>query len=69
MSAAWSAALAEAESAARASLHSLLQERSRVDSERAALDDLRGALQPDARGRSPRGNTDALRRLVENRPL
>ena len=33
------------------------------------LDDLRGALQPDARGRSPRGNTDALRRLVENRPL
>jgi hypothetical protein len=29
-------------------------------------DDIRGALQPDARGRSPRGNTDALRRLMEN---
>jgi hypothetical protein len=33
------------------------------------LDDLRGALQPDTRGRSPRGNTDALRRLVENGAL
>lgn len=30
------------------------------------LDDLRGALQPDARGRSPRGNTAALQRLVDN---
>ena len=29
-------------------------------------EDIRGALQPDARGRSPRGNTDALRRLMEN---
>jgi hypothetical protein len=29
-------------------------------------DDIRGALQPDARGRSPRGDTDALRRLMEN---
>jgi len=33
------------------------------------LDDMRGALQPDARGRSPRGNTSALRRLVENGAL
>ena len=33
------------------------------------LDDLRGALQPDARGRSPRGNALALRRLVENGTL
>lgn len=32
------------------------------------LDDIRGALQPDARGRSPRGDTDALRRLIENTP-
>jgi hypothetical protein len=32
-------------------------------------DDIRGALQPDARGRSPRGNIDALRRLIENTPL
>ena len=31
-------------------------------------DDIRGALQPDARGRSPRGNTQALRRLMENMP-
>jgi hypothetical protein len=29
------------------------------------LDDLRGALRPDARGRTPRGDIDALRRLVE----
>jgi len=29
-------------------------------------DDIRGALQPDARGRSPRGDTDALRRLMDN---
>ena len=29
-------------------------------------DDIRGALQPDARGRSPRGDADALRRLMEN---
>jgi hypothetical protein len=33
------------------------------------LDDLRGALQPDARGRKPRGDTAALRRLVENSTL
>ena len=32
-------------------------------------DDIRGALQPDARGRSPRGDADALRRLMENTPL
>lgn len=32
-------------------------------------DDIRGALQPDARGRSPRGDADALRRLMENMPL
>ena len=32
------------------------------------IDDIRGALQPDARGRSPRGDTDALRRLIENTP-
>jgi hypothetical protein len=32
-------------------------------------DDIRGALQPDARGRRPRGNADALRRLIENTPL
>ena len=31
-------------------------------------DDIRGALQPDARGRSPRGDADALRRLMENMP-
>lgn len=29
------------------------------------LDDLRGALKPDAQGRAPRGNLAALRRLVE----
>jgi hypothetical protein len=28
------------------------------------LDDLRGALKPDARGRTPRGSTEALRRLL-----
>ncbi len=32
-------------------------------------DDIRGALQPDARGRRPRGDADALRRLMENTPL
>jgi len=30
------------------------------------LNDIRGALQPDARGRSPRGDAAALRRLMEN---
>lgn len=29
------------------------------------LDDLRGALRPDARGRTPRGDTAAVRRLLE----
>lgn len=29
-------------------------------------DDLRGALKPDAQGRSPRGDAAALRRLMEN---
>lgn len=29
------------------------------------LDDVRGALQPDARGRRPRGDTAALRRLLQ----
>jgi hypothetical protein len=29
-------------------------------------DDLRGAMQPDARGRSPRGNLAALRELLED---
>jgi hypothetical protein len=29
------------------------------------LDDLRGALKPDAQGRAPRGNLAALRRLLE----
>lgn len=29
------------------------------------LDDLRGALKPDARGRSPRGDIDAVRRLLQ----
>ena len=29
------------------------------------LDDLRGALKPDAQGRTPRGNLAALRRLME----
>lgn len=33
------------------------------------LDDLRGALKPDAMGRSPRGNIEAVRRLLqENMP-
>ncbi len=31
-------------------------------------DDVRGALKPDARGRSPRGNIAAVRALLENRP-
>jgi hypothetical protein len=31
-------------------------------------DDIRGALQHDARGRRPRGDADALRRLMENAP-
>ena len=31
------------------------------------LDDLRGALRPDARGRVPRGDTAAVRRLLEAR--
>lgn len=30
------------------------------------LDDLRGALKPDARGRPPRGDASAVRRLLEN---
>ncbi|TCP17507.1 hypothetical protein [Simplicispira metamorpha] len=30
------------------------------------LDDLRGALRPDARGRTPRGDTAAVRRLLES---
>jgi hypothetical protein len=29
-------------------------------------DDVRGALKPDSRGRAPRGNTAAVRALVEN---
>jgi len=29
------------------------------------LDDLRGALKPDAQGRAPRGDLAALRRLIE----
>ena len=29
------------------------------------LDDLRGALKPDAKGRTPRGDVAALRRLLE----
>ncbi len=29
------------------------------------LDDLRGALRPDGRGRSPRGDIDAVRRLLQ----
>ncbi|WP_313069694.1 hypothetical protein [Melaminivora sp.] len=29
------------------------------------LDDLRGALRPDARGRTPRGDAEAVRRLLE----
>lgn len=31
-------------------------------------DDLRGALQPDSRGRSPRGNLAALQRLIADTP-
>ncbi len=30
------------------------------------LDDLRGALKPDAKGRSPRGSTQALKRLLQD---
>jgi len=30
------------------------------------LDDIRGALQPDTRGRRPRGDAASLRRLMEN---
>jgi hypothetical protein len=30
------------------------------------LDDFRGALQPDAKGRRPRGDTDAVRRLLHD---
>ncbi|AVS84006.1 hypothetical protein C8246_10995 [Paracidovorax avenae] len=30
------------------------------------LDDLRGALRPDARGRAPRGDARAVRRLLDN---
>ncbi len=33
------------------------------------LDDVRGALKPDARGRSPRGNVQAVRRLVHDPAL
>jgi hypothetical protein len=29
------------------------------------LDDLRGALRPDAKGRSPRGDITAVRRLLQ----
>ncbi|MDA8444500.1 hypothetical protein [Paracidovorax valerianellae] len=32
------------------------------------LDDLRGALRPDARGRVPRGDIRAVRKLMENTP-
>jgi len=32
------------------------------------LDDLRGALKPDAKGRTPRGSIEALRRLLEGDP-
>ena len=31
-------------------------------------DDLRGALKPDAKGRTPRGDLDAVRALLENTP-
>jgi hypothetical protein len=30
------------------------------------LDDIRGALVPDGQGRRPRGEADALRRIMEN---
>ena len=33
------------------------------------LDDLRGALRPDSRGRAPRGDMTALRRLLEETPV
>ncbi|MEY4979546.1 MAG: hypothetical protein RLZZ352_1816 [Pseudomonadota bacterium] len=33
------------------------------------LDDLRGALKPDSQGRKPRGDTEAVRRLLMNTPL
>jgi hypothetical protein len=29
------------------------------------FDDVRGALKPDAKGRSPRGDTTAVRRLLQ----
>jgi hypothetical protein len=32
------------------------------------LDDLRGALKPDAKGRSPRGDMAAVRRLLQETP-
>lgn len=32
------------------------------------LDDLRGALRPDARGRAPRGDIDAVHRLLQQDP-
>ena len=32
------------------------------------LDDLRGALRPDARGRAPRGDLEAVRRLLQETP-
>lgn len=32
------------------------------------LDDLRGALRPDARGRAPRGDADAVRKLPQESP-
>ncbi|WP_034691831.1 hypothetical protein [Acidovorax sp. MR-S7] len=32
------------------------------------LDDLRGALRPDARGRAPRGDADAVRKLLQESP-
>lgn len=32
------------------------------------LDDIRGALQPDARGRRPRGDVHALRAVIDNSP-
>jgi hypothetical protein len=32
------------------------------------LDDLRGALRPDAQGRVPRGDMTAVRRLLQETP-
>ena len=32
------------------------------------LDDLRGALRPDARGRAPRGDADTVRKLLQESP-